>query len=389
MAARRLHKRPGLTLAPAAALALALALAVAGSGTVVPVSGRTRASGGIRASARPPASTAAASGARARASASGATGLCTSTAYPSLAAEISARIVRVLRGRRSVVGIAADDPAAGISCQFHPRREFHSASVVKVIILCTLLRELQLSHQRLAPAQAALAQEMITESDDDAATALWDDVGMANLQSFLTAAAMSRTRLGQDGYWGLTEVNAQDELLLLRLLLTKNTVLDSASRSYALGLMADVIPSQRWGVPAGAPSDVTVYLKNGWLPDPVLWVINSIGDFAGPGGDYSVAILTRDNPTMPYGVHTVETIARAINRGLAAAAHGTGGRAPGAGRPGSPGSPGRTRLASAEVQATPVEGGQSDASRRGPFCDGLRLPVRMGTEHANALAAPT
>jgi Beta-lactamase enzyme family len=166
------------------------------------------------------------------------------------------------------------------------------------------------------PAQATLATEMITESDNDAATTLWDEVGLTSLQQFLTAAGLTRTRLGDDGYWGLTVVNAHDELLLLRLLITQNAVLDSASRGYALGLMAQVIPAQRWGVTAGTASGVTACLKNGWLPDPDRWVINSIGDFTQAGGDYSIAILTSNNPTMDYGVATVQAVASAINREL-------------------------------------------------------------------------
>jgi len=83
--------------------------------------------------------------------------------------------------------------------------------------------------------------------------------------------------------------------------------------------MADVVPDQRWGVPAGAPPDVTVHLKNGWLPDPDLWDVNSIGDFTRHDIDYSIAILTRDDPDMAYGVAVVETVARLINRALAEA----------------------------------------------------------------------
>jgi hypothetical protein len=88
---------------------------------------------------------------------------------------------------------------------------------------------------------------------------------------------------------------------------------------YALGLMADVAADQRWGVPAGAPPDVTVHLKNGWLPDPDLWDVNSIGDFTRHDIDYSIAILTRYAPDMVYGVAVVETVARLINRALAEA----------------------------------------------------------------------
>lgn len=74
---------------------------------------------------------------------------------------------------------------------------------------------------------------------------------------------MTQTVLGPGGYWGLTRITAHDEDLLLRLLLTKNQVLDLASRRYALSLMAQVIGSQRWGVPAGAPARLTIHRANG------------------------------------------------------------------------------------------------------------------------------
>jgi hypothetical protein len=245
------------------------------------------------------------------------TGVCTSAAHPALAARISRGITSALRGRESVAGVTADDPALGLSCALHQWREFHSASVVKVIILGTLLREIQNDHDDLTSEQATLATQMITESSNAAATALWDEDGRAGLQGFLTAAGMTRTELGPGDYWGLTEVNPHDELRLLRLLVSQNDVLDGWSRHYALRLMAAVDPAQRWGVSAGAPAGVTVHLKNGWLPDPYLWVINSIGDFTGPRGGYSIAILTMDNPDMDYGVTTVQDVATVINQALA------------------------------------------------------------------------
>ncbi len=245
-------------------------------------------------------------------------GACTSAAHPALAARISRGIARALRGRLSVAAVAAADPELGLSCRLHPWREFHSASVVKVIILGTLLRELQVEHEDLTARQAGLATAMITESSNVAATALWDEVGRAGLGAFLAAAGMGRTELGPGGYWGLTEVNAHDEMLLLRLLMAPNGVLDRWSRGYALRLMAAVEPAQCWGVPAGSAAGVTAHLKNGWLPDPSLWVVNSIGDFTrARGGDYSIAILTMDNPDMDYGVATVEAVATVINRALA------------------------------------------------------------------------
>ena len=158
---------------------------------------------------------------------------------------------------------------------------------------------------------------MITRSDNNAASALWAKLGHSYLQHFLNLAGMKQTVLGPGGYWGLTQVTAHDETLLLRLLLTANTVLTGNSRAYALRLMAQVISSQRWGVPAGAPRSVTVHVKNGWLPRATHgWRINSIGGFTWSKGWYSIVVLSMDNPTMPYGITTVEAIARVIHRDL-------------------------------------------------------------------------
>lgn len=42
-------------------------------------------------------------------------------------------------------------------------------------------------------------------------------------------------------------------------------MIDADDRSYILNLMANVDPSQNWGVGTGIDSDATVELKNGWL----------------------------------------------------------------------------------------------------------------------------
>ena len=81
--------------------------------------------------------------------------------------------------------------------------------------------------------------------------------------------------------------------------------------------MAHVVSSERWGVTAGAPDDVTVHVKNGWLPLQTHgWRINSIGSFSGHGRDYMIVMLTMDNPTMAYGIDTIQGAAEVINREL-------------------------------------------------------------------------
>jgi hypothetical protein len=245
--------------------------------------------------------------------------ICTSatTYHQALAARMSKRIVAAMRGRSSLVGLAVDDRRTGVTCKYHGGWHFDSASVVKVTILSALLRKLQQEHRGLTAQQKTLATEMITLSDNDAATALWNQTGRASLQKFLTLAGMTQTHLGPGGYWGLTQITAHDELTLLKLLTSTNSVLTNANRDYVLGLMARVVSYERWGVPAGAPTDLTVHVKNGWLPQPTLgWRINSIGSFSGHGADYMIVVLTDNNPTMAYGVDSVEDIAKAINHEL-------------------------------------------------------------------------
>jgi len=244
-------------------------------------------------------------------------GLCSSPSHAALAARISRGIEAARHGRESFVAVEVDDPGAGIVCRLDSGTHFDSASVVKVTILGTLLRDAQAAHRGLTSRERALAWAMITRSDNGAASALWDEDGHVRLQRFLDAAGMIHTVLGPDGAWGLTRITAADETRLLWLLLQPNRVLNTSSRDYELALMADVIPSQRWGVPAGAPRSLVVHVKNGWLPlSPFGWRINSIGGFTGHGQKYSIVVLTEDNPTMAYGVSTVERIAEAVNRDL-------------------------------------------------------------------------
>ena len=234
-----------------------------------------------------------------------------------LAARLSRDIEAALSGRTDTYAVTVYDRVTGLTCRLNEGHRFDSASVVKATILAALLRWHQETKEPLSDKEKRLATLMITQSDNDAATALWNEVGLARLQHFLDLARMTETQLNGDGYWGLTQITARDELSLLRLLTKSNSVLTNYSRGYELGLMARVIPSQRWGVPAGTPRGVTVQVKNGWLPrDTGGWRINSIGAFTGHGRDYMIVVLSDNNPTMDYGVTTVEAVAKVVHRDL-------------------------------------------------------------------------
>jgi hypothetical protein len=233
------------------------------------------------------------------------------------------RISRALRHRISSVGLELTDDQTQITCWLHARSHFISASVVKVTILAALLHKRMATHVRLSARDRALAWRMITASDNNAASALWAAVGRSSLQRFLRLAHMWHTIPGPGGAWGLTELTAMDEVQLLQLITGPNTVLNQSARIYARYLMSRVIPSQRWGVPAGAPARVKVHVKNGWLPYPSGgdWRINSIGAFTSPWRIYLIAVLTTGNPSMGYGIRTIEGAAMVIHQLLTPGRH--------------------------------------------------------------------
>jgi beta-lactamase class A len=247
---------------------------------------------------------------------SSASALCKSAKQPKFAAALSRSLQRAINGRDSRIGLAVSDPALDLTCSLHETWHFDAASTIKATIISALLfKEGGPSH--LTKAQRSLAWLMITQSNNDAATDLWNDVGMTDMQRFLDRAHMTHTELNEA--WGLTEETPQDELTLLQLIANAGKVLSTASRRYVLWLMDNVIASERWGVPFDAPSSLTVAVKNGWLPYPTGddWHINSLGVFRGHRVLYEIAMLTSGNSSESYGIGTIEAAAGVINRGIA------------------------------------------------------------------------
>ncbi|WP_171166437.1 serine hydrolase [Streptomyces sp. I05A-00742] len=241
--------------------------------------------------------------------------VCTS-GKSGLAAKLTKDITASLRGRAGYTGIAFNDPATKTTCTYDADRQFDSASIFKPIVLGTLLWDADRNKRSLTSREKALAKKMITESDNDSTTELRNRLTTAKIKAFTKAAGMTRTLPNQT--WGTTQITARDEQKLLSLLTTGNKLITDKSRAYALDLMNKVIPSQRWGTPAGAPKGTKVHVKNGWLQRSKdgLWRVHSIGAFSGGGRTYTLSVLTHGNRTWQGGIDTIQAVARAVHRDL-------------------------------------------------------------------------
>jgi len=243
---------------------------------------------------------------------------CTS-ANAGLATKLQRDITAALANRTGTVAVGLYDRSTKTTCTLRNSTAYDSASVVKVTVLATLLWDAKKHNRLLTQRESDLAKAMITKSDNAATSTLWSQLGLTKIKGFLAAAGMTQTKPGADGYWGLTQITVRDEQKLLGLTTVANSVLSDNARAYILKLMGQVISSQRWGTPVGAPAGVTVHVKNGWLSRATHgWRVHSVGTFKGGGHDYTMTVLTQDNSTMDYGINTIQAVAKVIHKDLAA-----------------------------------------------------------------------
>jgi beta-lactamase class A len=229
-----------------------------------------------------------------------------------------------LASRSGTVMAAVYDVGSGQTWSLGPQHPQAEASIVKLDILETLYAQQRNGLAGQAHPDLSLAQRMMEDSDNSAATSLWNAVGgPGQIQSFNAAAGLIHTLpsscLSCPGFgwpgWGLTTTTPADQIALLRELVEPSTLLTDAQRQNVLELMENVTPAQRWGVTGGVPLQATVALKNGWLPLNTArtdWQINSIGWVKGSGRDYLMAVLSTGNPTEQYGIDTISQLSAMV-----------------------------------------------------------------------------
>lgn len=209
------------------------------------------------------------------------------------------------------------DRRTGCTYDYRPDLRMTTASVLKAEILAGLLLRAQSEGRGLTKWERDRVGPMIARSADPEANALWSSLGgIAGMQR--VSAAFGLTETTQRSPWGITTTSARDRTRLMRLLVNGDGgPLGASYRATARSYLLSVVPSQRWGITAGAPPGRRVPLKNGFFSSRCCrWRLNSSGVIEVPGGGYVVTILTDRWSGEAAGIEGNEFVARAINARL-------------------------------------------------------------------------
>lgn len=236
-------------------------------------------------------------------------------------AALAAALAPVLRDHPGRLAVGVIDQTTGRAATYHGEWPFDTASIIKADILAVLLLQHQQIGAALTPADRQLATVMIENSDNTAATTLWDAVEAGpGVEAGNAALGLRHTWPSITSAWGLTTTTITDQLTLLTDLTTARSPLNPAARGYELSLMRHVQPGQNWGITAAASPRTHPAVKNGWLPAGPhgQWVINSIGVITHAGHQLLIAVLSDSQPTHNAGIAQVQAAARAAASAITA-----------------------------------------------------------------------
>jgi len=235
--------------------------------------------------------------------------------------QVSAPAVVFGRSRAPIWGTAVVIPSRGVVYAENADVQLPVASIVKTLVLLVVLEQARQDHRPVADQDLALLWPMITESDNDATSQLWERIGRGQaVSSYLASVGVTGFTPDPGTSWGVSFASARAMATILGKLLNGD-ILDPSSRALAFRMLDAVVPEQRWGISAGtdATKGDQVELKNGWYPGDEGWRVNSVG-IVRPrtGAPYAIAIVTGGRVSWQEGIDTIEGIAAPINSAMRA-----------------------------------------------------------------------
>lgn len=206
------------------------------------------------------------------------------------------------------VGVEVYDLTNQHSYTHNNSARFLTGSSAKVPIMFAFLAMTEKQNRQPDADEMNLLTTMIENSDNDSATALYNEINdAAGLSSYLQQIGVSGLEPDNDA-WGYSLITPHAMVNLLTQLYN-GTILTANDRAMAFHLMQNIESDQRWGVGDTAPAGATVSMKNGWLPGPDgLWTVNTSGIVTVNGITYIVSVYTQEQASLAAGQSIVQTV---------------------------------------------------------------------------------
>lgn len=210
---------------------------------------------------------------------------------------------RFAEERAGRVSFAVIDTSGALAC-YRCRLSYHSASVIKAMLLVSYLDHLAEVGEPLPADHEAYLASMIRVSDNDAATAIYSHVGDKGLFKLATEAGMTDFQVS--GGWGSAHITAADQA---RFFAALNELIAPEYRDYALALLSSISAEQSWGIPDVARPQWQTFFKGGWLLHEDGRLVHQVARLEKDGSSMAIAVLTDGDPSDAYGRKTIEGIA--------------------------------------------------------------------------------
>ncbi len=243
--------------------------------------------------------------------------------------ELSDAVVDYIEGREGDVAVAVlvsftPGSSGTVIYSWRGDERFRLASITKVPIMLAVMAGAVESGRDLSDEELALMTAMITVSDNDSASVLWQEIGGGPaVERYLLSIGIEEIFGDRTDDWGSSLGTATAVARLFGMLGSAPSagLLSSEMRTLALDLLQGVDPAQSWGVTQAESHTglgAIVGLKNGWFPESIGWRVHSAALILPRDGHqaYAIAVLTSRQPSKEYGIETIEEVARLLHAEL-------------------------------------------------------------------------
>jgi hypothetical protein len=206
------------------------------------------------------------------------------------------------------VSFAVVDTTGALSC-YRCRASYHSASVVKAMLLLAYLNRLVGEHKALTADHEAYLDSMIRVSDNEAATVIYGHVGDRRLQELADQAHMTDFHIF--GSWGTARITAADQANFFA---RTDELTPSEYQGYARSLLSSIVASESWGIPTVSRPEWFTMFKGGWLTSKRGSLVHQVARLEEGQLSLAIAVLTDGNPSDAYGRETITGVAARLLR---------------------------------------------------------------------------